>query len=89
MPTKFGLSQVNNEAPIIYKRIESAVIAVIIPAFSALIMSMNITAEKQTQYIAISVFVGAIVKAVGVMLGTTPDTPTPPSNTTNTQNTGK
>lgn len=74
MSVRFGLSQANEDAPVIYKRIESAVIIVLIPGFTAFVMSMTIAATFQKELIAGAIFFGALVKSIGVCLGQSVDT---------------
>lgn len=82
MAIKFGMSQINENAPVTYKRIETAVVLVLIPAFTTFVMSLDITSAKQTTLISCAVFSGAIVKAVGVFLGSDTITSDQTSTTT-------
>lgn len=84
---KFGLSQVSQQTPAIYSRIETAVVVILIPAVTAFIISTVIDKTKQTTYIAALVLLSALIKAIGSCLGVT-DVSTS-STTTTTENTPK
>lgn len=60
---------INENAPRWYKRFETGMIAVFIPAFTGFITSVPMADNKKVYYLAGSVFVGGLVKFVGVMIG--------------------
>lgn len=82
MAIKFGVSQMGVNAPMNWTKIESAVIIVLLPAVSTFLMSVINDPKKQAIAIACVTFVGALVKAVGVFLGDSSNTPQAPTTTT-------
>lgn len=73
MATKIGIDQTGSPAPKWWRRLERAIIIIIAPSVSAFITA-NITDEKlETRYLQLVLLVVALVKGVGMFLGTDQD----------------
>ena len=74
--TKFGLEQMESPPPLWWRRLERALIIVVAPAFSAFFTV--IIEDERSEIIALAsvTFVTAIIKGVGVFLGTDAPYPT-------------
>lgn len=62
-------SNINSNAPWPYKRFETGMIAILIPTFTGFITSIPMTDNHKVYYLAGSVFLGGLVKFIGVLLG--------------------
>lgn len=68
--TKFGIDQMASPPPLWWRRLERALIIIVAPATAAYLG--DLIHDDQTKKIALSsvVFITAMVKAVGMFLGT-------------------
>lgn len=67
MATMFA--NINQSAPWWYKRLETGLIAVLIPSYTAMITALPLADSKKVFWLAGGAFFGAIVKFVGVLMG--------------------
>lgn len=68
--TKFGLDQTGSPPPLWWRRLERALIIAVAPAVTSLLMTFIEDENVEVKAIAIVTFVTALVKGVGMFLGT-------------------
>lgn len=68
--TKFGIDQTGSPPPLWWRRFERAFIIALAPAVAALLMSLIEDEKTEAKAISIVTFVTALVKAIGMFLGT-------------------
>lgn len=66
---KFNLNQINQPAPLWYRRFSNAMVALVIPAATALIDGWGLTDLWETRALKLLIFTAAVIKGVGVLLG--------------------
>lgn len=69
MPTKVGTDQVNNPAPLWYRRLTNALIIFIIPAAAALVSGWGLSEKLQNRWLLVLTFAPAVIKGIGVIIG--------------------
>ena len=77
MAVKFGLNQINNPAPLLYRRLLNVFIIFIIPATATFVITLPVEAMNETTKIligAFSTYVLAILKGVEYLLGDSSET---------------
>lgn len=60
---------INTNAPWWYKRFETGMITIMVPAFTAFITSIPMSDDKKVYYLAGGVLFAAVVKFIGVLMG--------------------
>lgn len=68
--TKFGIDQTGSPPPLWWRRFERAFIIAVAPAVAGLLISLIEDERTETKAISIVTFVTAIVKGIGMFLGT-------------------
>lgn len=69
MATKFNINQANNPAPLWYRRFSNAMVALVIPAATALVEGWGLSDIAENRVLHLLIFLAALIKGVGVFLG--------------------
>lgn len=67
--TKFNIEQINRPAPLWYRRFSNAMVALVIPAASEFVSSLELASKTENRVLHGFIFLAAIIKGVGVFLG--------------------
>jgi hypothetical protein len=68
--TKFGIDQTGSPPPLWWRRLERALIIAVAPAVAALLISLIEDEKTEAKAVSIVTFFTAIIKSVGMFLGT-------------------
>lgn len=66
---KMGLSQIENPAPLAYRRFSNAMIMFIIPGLATLIAGWGLPDLIANRWLLLLSFIPALIKGIGVLLG--------------------
>ena len=83
--TKFGMSQAGSPPPLWWRRFERAMIIGVAPATTAFLMVAIDDSGVEEKATAAVVFVTALLKSVGIFLGTDTEYPDAPSHQINSE----
>lgn len=67
--TKFNISQANKPAPLWYRRFTTAMVALVIPAASEFVSSLELSSKTENRVLHGFILLAAIIKGTGVFLG--------------------